>query len=309
MGSVFLDKRTARDIDVRVEKILSDLGSPPPPLVLDDVRALLALDRAYYSSSDEGVLTETIHYLRLAGKQVIRQPWRLLEVVKKMDLKAFWVPERKQILLDQDLPSTKQRWAEGHEVGHGILPWHEAVLHGDQLRTLSPGCAWAIEEEANYAAGRLLFLRDRFGEELRGGTFDLERLRALARTFKNSITSTLWRAVEEADFPAFALVSQHPNAAQGEKPVRHYIRSRAFADRFSGVSAMDVFRAAASYCRNGNGPLGRADLAFNDVNQASHEFALETFHNTHESLTLGVHVRERTRLTVPAEAYPSRAAR
>lgn len=284
---------------MRVEKILSDLGHPPPPLSLDDVRDLLELDRAYYSSSDEGTLAETIHYLRLAGKQVIRQPWRLFEVVKKMDLKALWIPKRKQILLDEDLPSTKQRWAEGHEIGHGILPWHEAVLHGDQLRTLSPGCAWMIEEEANYAAGRLLFLRDEFTERLKGGAFELSRLRELSKTFRNSITSTLWRAVEETNMPAFALVSQHPRTTLAEKPVRHFVRSRAFADHFPGTSAMDVFRAASEYCRQGNGPLGAAERAFDDIDGSSHEFALETFHNTHDSLTLGVHVRERTRLVAP----------
>ena len=72
MSSSHLDVRTAHDIDARVEKILSDLGDPPPPLQLDDVRALLRLDRAYYSSSDDGILRETVHRLKLAGKQVIR---------------------------------------------------------------------------------------------------------------------------------------------------------------------------------------------------------------------------------------------
>jgi len=267
---------------------------------LEEVRELLSLDRAYYSSSDDGILREAVHRLILAGKQVIRQPHRLLDVVRKMDLKAVWVPERKQILLDSDLPTAKQRWAEGHEIGHGVLPWHQVVMHGDQVRTLSPGCAWRIEEEANYAAGRLLFLRDDFHERLRAGAFEIAHVRALAKLFGNSITSTLWRAVEEADFPAFALVSQHPRKNVSEKPVRHFVRSRVFAERFPSISAMRVFQAATGYCRNGNGPLGREEIGFDAADLTTHEFSIETFHNGYESLTLGAHVREKTRLIVTA---------
>jgi hypothetical protein len=36
---------TAQDIDDQVDKVLRGLGNPPPPLSLDDVRALLKLDR------------------------------------------------------------------------------------------------------------------------------------------------------------------------------------------------------------------------------------------------------------------------
>jgi hypothetical protein len=219
-----------------------------------------------------------------------------------MELKALWIPERKQILLDSDLPSAKQRWAEGHEIGHGLLPWHQVVMHGDQTRTLSPGCAWRIEEEANYAAGRLLFLRDDFQEQLRSAPFGLEHIRKLAKLYRNSITSTLWRAIEEAQFPTFALVSQHPRSPVLERPVRHFVRSANFADRFSVVSAMKVFEAARGYCRRGNGPLGGAEIAFDAVDISSHAFYCETFHNGFESLTLGVHVRERSSLIVPLSA-------
>jgi hypothetical protein len=54
----FLRIYTAEDIDAQVEKILRGLGSPPPPLKLDDVRALLNLDRRYYSSRDTGAVRE-----------------------------------------------------------------------------------------------------------------------------------------------------------------------------------------------------------------------------------------------------------
>ena len=149
----FLTERTERDIDRRVSKILKDLGDPDPPLRLEVVRELLRLDLAYYSSSDQGVLSETVHRLSVAGKQVFQRPGLLWEAVKKLDLKALWLPDRKRILIDKELPSKKQRWGEAHEIGHSILPWHEAAIHGDMKQTLSPTCEHQIEAEANFTAG------------------------------------------------------------------------------------------------------------------------------------------------------------
>ena len=158
MQNHFLNDRTARDIDSRVAKLLKDLGDPEPPLPLEIVRDLLELDRATYSSSDGGVLADTIHRLKIAGKQVILRPSLLLDVVKRLELKALWVPDRNRILIDSELPTVKQRWGEAHEIGHSIIPWHEAVLHGDKTRTLSLACQHQVEGEANYAAGRFALL-------------------------------------------------------------------------------------------------------------------------------------------------------
>ena len=69
MQNTFLAERTARDIDKRVSKILKELDYPEPPLRLDVVRELLRLDLAYYSSSDQRILAETIHRLKVVGKR------------------------------------------------------------------------------------------------------------------------------------------------------------------------------------------------------------------------------------------------
>jgi hypothetical protein len=74
MDAPLLQSRPARDIDVAVEKVLRDLGTPEPPLKLGDVRRLLSLDRAYYSSTSGGAVSETIHRLTIAGKQVLDRP-------------------------------------------------------------------------------------------------------------------------------------------------------------------------------------------------------------------------------------------
>ncbi len=126
--NLILSAKTSQDIDRRVERILKGLGNPEPPLRLEDVRELLKLDLAFYRANDPGILSETISRIRVAAIQVYKRPALLGEVIKKMSLKALYLPDRKRILLDGDLPLLKHRWNEAHEIGHSIVPWHDDMM-------------------------------------------------------------------------------------------------------------------------------------------------------------------------------------
>lgn len=226
MLNPFLDDRTRRDIDQKITKVLRDLGDPEPPLRMEIVHELLKLDLAYYSSNDQGILRETFHRLRVGSKQVLQRPTLLLDAIRKLDLKALWVPDRKRILIDSQLPPAKHRWVQAHEVTHSLVPYHNLMLHGDQQQTLTPLCEERLEAEANYGAGRLLFLQDLFREHFLSGPQTMEEVLRLAKkVFHNSITSTLWRAVETFDTPAFGLVITLPNKMNGlDQPrIRYFV--------------------------------------------------------------------------------------
>jgi Zn-dependent peptidase ImmA (M78 family) len=293
LRNAFLKDRTAQDIDHQVGKVLRDLGSPEPPLKIEDVRELLRLDRQYYSSSDDGILREVAHRLKVAGKQLIKRPSLLVDVVKKWDLKALYLPDSKRILIDQDLHELKQRWGEAHEIGHDIIPWHQGLMLGDTKATLRPACHAQLESEANYAAGRLLFLQDQFREHV-GGEPDLKAIRKLARAFGNSITTALWRVVECLDVPAVAAVTVHPHR-QGEdfdatKPCKYFIRSRRFEAEFGRIDELTMFAVVGEYCENKRGgPLGSADVILSDDRGEEHVFSFETFFNRYEALSLGLY--------------------
>lgn len=291
MHNIFLDAHTTEDIDSRIAKILRDVGAPEPPLRLEIVRDLLSLDRAYYSKSDNGILQETAHRLVIAGQQVMRRPLLLWDVVRKLDIKALWVPDRKRILIDEELPSPKQRWGEAHEIGHSILPWHEMVLHGDVKRTLSFTCEQRVEAEANYAAGRLLFLQEAFSERLVASPLAFKRVRELATEFGNTMTSTLWRVVETVTAPAFGMVSQHPRHAvlPDAEPIRYFVRSAHFANQFRQHSAANLFSRLSPFCFGNRGPIGSSDMVLADANGVEHLFFVEAFYNHHDTLTLGVY--------------------
>jgi len=293
-ANILLSNDTRNDIEVSVRKILRDLDFPEPPLRLEDVRELLQLDRAYYSSSDEGVLTETIHRLRIAGKQVLQKPSRLLDVVRTRDLKALWLPDRRRILIDSDLPKPKHRWAEAHEIGHSIIEWHGTMTHGDQHQTLSYACQQQLEAEANFGAGQLLFLQDKFADIVKSGPVTLDRIRSeIAKTFGNTITATLWRVVETLETPCFGMVScsPHENAPASTRKVRYFIRSQRFAHEFSNTTSSQLFSRLKEFCRHGRGPLGESDIVVTDDRGEEHLFRVAAFNNSHDTLSFGNYIR------------------
>lgn len=286
-----LSHGTAAQIDQCVAKVLADLDQPEPPLDLDAVRELLRLDRQFYSSAEDGILKEVIHKLQIGARQVLTRPSRILTAIRTRKLRALWVPERRRVLIDSSIPA-KQRWAEAHEITHSLVPHHQILTLGDPDYTLAPACHDQIEAEANYGAGRLLFLRERFCEELFSGPVAFSRVRELQKVFKNSLTSTLWRTVETLDIPALGVVSIHPWTLppNGSQPVRHFIRSPRFAEEFSGVDEAEIFRRLAHVVyRRGGGPIGEDEVVLEDSSGDEHIFVFECFGNTHDTLTLALY--------------------
>lgn len=300
-----LSTKTAQDIDQRVERVLKGLGNPEPPLRLEDVRHLLKLDRQYYTARDTSAVREAISRIRVGAIQSFQRPTIIWDAIQKLSLKALYLPDRKRILLDGDLPAKKHRWNEAHEIGHSLLPWHEDVMHGDNRQTLSPDCHEQIEAEANYAAGRMLFLRERFTDEARSFDPSIASIQKLHGAFGNTLSTTLYRFVElsGAEMPVIGIISDHPHKSRRPKshdpqqPCRHFIQSPAFARRFSRISEKEIFNAIAGYCGSqGGGPLGESELILADDNGDEHRFYFETFFNRYDALTLGVYLRPELRI-------------
>ena len=297
--------KTAKDIDRRVKRVLRGLGHPEPPLRLGDVRELLQLDLAFYTANDPGIARETISRIRIAGIQLYKRPTLLIDAIRKSSLQALYLPDRKRILLDESLPKLKHRWNEAHEICHSLLPWHQEVMLGDNKYTLLPACQEEVEAEANFGAGRLLFLRERFTKEARSLKPSIATIQALKGIFGNTISSTLYRYVESAgvDRPIVGMITGHPHMSRRPEdfdpsdPCRHFIRSPAFERRFGRVSEAELFTYVTAYCgAQGGGPLGEDELILTDDNEDRHHFYFETFFNQYDALTLGRYVRPEIRV-------------
>ncbi len=294
MRNILLRERTAKDIDDQVARVLRGLGNPEPPVSLDEIRDLLRLDRDYFSSSEDGPLREVAHRLLVAGRQVLARPALLGEAIRKWSLRALYLPDRRRILIDRDLPEIKHRWSEAHEVGHSIIPWHQGTMLGDNKQTLTPACHEQIESEANYAAGQVLFLRRRFASEAHDLAIGIDAIRTLKKRYGNTITTTLWRYIEQSEVPSLGCIGHHPHHLPEDfnplEPFKYFVCSPQFLARFSGVRESEVFKAIRNYCRDRRGgPLGTAEVVLADDNGLRHVFHFETFFNQYDALTLGVH--------------------
>jgi Zn-dependent peptidase ImmA (M78 family) len=307
MKNLFVDASTASDIDKRIQKVLRDLSYAGGKVELREVRELLRLDLQYYKTQDESLAKDVVHKLRIGAKQVIERPLLLLEAIKKFDLKALLIPDRKRILVAQELPDLKKRWSVGHEISHSLLPWHAEYMLGDNKTTLSPQCHEIIEAEANYGAGRLLFPLNVFSQMAKSKPPSLAHVRTLASYFGNTITTTLWRYVEGSDSIAFGLVGEHPRyPREGQPTIAYFIRSPIFEARFRQVTETMLFDSLKRYCSYTKaGPLGEALLVLSDDHGAGHEFHFETFGTSYNALTLALHIRKQPSLAPATTAHVS----
>jgi hypothetical protein len=310
MKTVVIGEKERRDINLQVDKILRGLGNPEPPLKLQVVRELLRLDLQYYSSTDDGALQEFASRLKIGAKLLFENRTRLWQIVRKVGLKALWLPEPRRILLDKDVPEKKHRWNESHEISHSMLEWHGQFLYGDSEKELNISCHEILEAEANYGAGQLLFLRDRFLLEARQCKPCMASVKTLHERFKNTWTCTLWRFVEQMGdvVPMLGLVTCHPKRLPGDHdpaaPCKYFVESPAFRRQFETASEVKIFRAVSAYCKNARGgPLGQDEIILHDVNGEAHVFFFETFFNTHEALTLAIYKRKHALIVSVPELF------
>lgn len=297
MKNVILTPFEAEDLRSQAEKVLRGLGNPEPPLDLESVYELLRLDRQFYSTTNDGAVREFVSRVKIAGRQIIARPTLLIDVIRKAQLSALWVPDRKRILIDSNTPKLKQRWYGAHEVGHSLIPWHEDYLYGDSEETLTPMCDERLESEANYTAGQLLFMLDRFTSEALDVGTSLKSVRQLSKRFGNTITSTLWRFVEEVhhDLPLVGIVTPNSFKIDNLTPTLHHprqycIESPEFKLRFSNVSEQYLINLVNTYIKyRRGGPLGESDIVLSDNSGQDHVFYFETWSNGYSFLTLALY--------------------
>jgi hypothetical protein len=269
------------------------------------VRELLRLAKDYYSSADDGLFKRWIHSLKVAGKQIAERPGFLKDFVKNFRLDALCLFDEKRILISSELPTPKQRWAEGHEIGHLIIPWHGPISLGDDKYTLKANCHETMEAEANFAARGLLFLQDNFKHRAQSCPPSLKHVMNLHKVFGNTLTTTFYSFIETLDVPAFGLITGHPKrpAADFDRtaPCRHFITSPSFDTQFKHVTDIQLYRIVENYCGYGKWALGNSEEVITNGRNDSYLFHMETVFNSYDALTLGV-MTSKQEMMVPVPA-------
>jgi hypothetical protein len=289
LKNIRLDARSARDIENLIDRVHRDIDYSDGKVNLIDVREILRLDLQYYRLDDPGIVEEVVHKIKIGVKQVAARPLLLLEAARKFDLNALFLPDRKRIYIDDSVPNLKKRWCESHEIAHSLIPWHAEYMLGDNRDTLSPACHQIIEAEANYGAGRLIFPHETFTAARLSSPMSLVHVQSMARSFGNTLTSTLWRSVEQSGEIQFGIIGAHPyHPREDLDPIEYFISSEKFEQQFSNVTEEEVWSWIRLYCSKAKGgPLGQAEVVVLDVNEEPHIFLVESFSNSHSVLTLG----------------------
>ena len=309
-----------RRIDRSVGRLLADLAGLEPPLDLEQVRAKLELDLHYYSGKDPSHFRQFVHTIKVAGRERLPGKKQLSWIIEKLGLKGFLFWESNEIHIDSDLHKIKYRWAESHEIGHKLCEWHKHYLLGDSKTELSPTCHAKIEAEANYASGQLVFMQQRFVDELMGVPLSIASLKDHSSTFGNSKATTLWRMVEEfrGKQSVVGIVSGHPHHPSDEfdslEPCRYVVQSDEFRVKFSNITEIQLFNTLKAYCGfKKGGELGIKEVDLLDDNGERREFVFESFCFNfrdkskpgsplgHQVLTLGVEKQRITTVVSPAQ--------
>ena len=287
-----MDRATRAEIERIAETTLRDAGLTDPPLSVEALLQHVQLHRDYYDLANPGFLDRAKHKLRIHGH-------KLVDIIDKVRLQAVLLFDENRICIDQELPKIKHPWASCHETGHRLLPWHKPFFFGDTAQTLDPSYQADLEAEANYAAGRLLFLGNRFTEEARDFAPTIEAIKCLARRYRASLTTTLRRYVEQGPDVAMAmLVSTPPWRKQPddqENRWRHFVPSDRFSTLFPETSAESLRTALdgnAAYRRGGK--VAEFRLALVDARGDRHELRAWSFNNQYYLLTLFVEERRVT---------------
>ena len=287
-----MDRVTRAEIERIAAATLRDAGLTEPPLSVEILLQYVQLHRDYYDLADPGFLDRAKHKLRIDGH-------KLVDIIKKVRLQAVLLFDENRICIDQELPKIKHPWASCHETGHRLLPWHKPFFFGDTAQTLDPNYQADLEAEANYAAGRLLFLGNRFTEEAKDLVPTIKVIKSLAKRYRASLTTTLRRYVEQGpDFAMAMLVSTPPWSKQPagqEHRWRHFIPSGRFSTLFPEIAAESlrtVLDEHVAYRRGGKVAEFRLELV--DARGDRHELRAWSFNNQYYLLTLFVEERRVT---------------
>lgn len=277
-----MDRKTANEIDKRIQKIIKEMGLREPPLKIDDVVQHLNVHHSYYDLEDPNLLQEIFHRMRIGAKKAI-------DAAKKVNLKGLWLPETNQILIDLSVKEKKRKWVSAHEISHKIIPAHAQFLQGDTAETLDPEYHEMLEAEANYGASALIFMGDHFTKEALQVKPCFEALRILHKRYQNTLATTLRRIVQYGhNIPMLGVVST-PYWLNPKKKneCRYFIPSNKFFAEFSKIFPQQILDIIEeNITPKKGGMIGTYEFQLTDDNGGIHEFLGESFFTSYDVLTL-----------------------
>ncbi|MFM9920867.1 ImmA/IrrE family metallo-endopeptidase [Lacisediminihabitans sp. H27-G8] len=169
-------------------------------------------------------------------------PQRIRDIVKKLkgNVLGFLAIEERKYFVDRSMPIPRQRFTEGHEIGHDALPWHQAAFWGEDKTTIDPATKETLEIEANQFAAELLFGAGRFTNQADQYAPGLEIALYLAAEYGVSVHAAIRKYVEDSKHPIAVLaLGRYPSHTGG---VRRFdgqtFESEKFEEKYGRLTAL-----------------------------------------------------------------------
>jgi len=190
----------------------------------------------------------------------------------------------------------RARLTEAHEIGHKIIPWHQAAFQLDDLERLLGSTRDQLETEAYLAGGHLIFQGQRFLKHALDYQVTIATPIALALDYGASRHATIRYYVLHHP-GAIALLVAGRYQSHGSVPIWTSIESAAFAAKYGNLANMMNGRLLIA---GGTGkPLGdithlamstteiaAKDLTIRDLRGDRRDFIAEAFYNQHNLFVL-----------------------
>jgi hypothetical protein len=195
-------------------------------------------------------------------------------------------------LVDLSQPEPRARLSKGHEIGHQIIPWHQAAFQLDDEDRLLGITRDELEREAYLAGAHLIFQGEHFWRRAMDYQVSIGTPVALAPEYGASLHAAIRYYVTHHPDPVAVLVAGRYPRSNGSVPVWCSVDSPAFLAKFGTLADR---MAGQLMIAGGDGqPLGdiamRAmthdevaakDVIIPDVDGEKRLFIAEAFYNRH----------------------------
>lgn len=196
-------------------------------------------------------------------------------------------------LVDLSQAEPRARLTEAHEIGHGIIPWHEAAFQLDDEERLLGVTRDQLEREAYLAGGHLIFQGAHFWKRALDYRVSIATPVALAAEYGASLHATIRYYALEHPNPVSVLVAGRYPKANGSVPVFGSIDSPSFAAKFGTMASRmsngelmlgggeehplgDIARKAMS-----GGEVAAREISLRDLRGERRAVVAEAFFNRH----------------------------
>jgi hypothetical protein len=231
-------------------------------------------------------IAEVIDISRLPGDIAARKPPALKRILGAL------LHRERVALVDLSQCKPRARLTEAHEIGHQIIPWHEAAFQLDDEERLLGRTRDQLEREAYLAGGHLIFQGEHFWRRALDYQVSIGAPVALAPEYGASLHATIRYYVLHHPDPVAVLVAGRYQNSDGSVPVWESVDSPSFLAKFGMLAGR---MAGHLMIAGGDGqPLGdiamkamsgeavaAKDVVIPDITGERRLFNAEAFYNRH----------------------------